>query len=374
MALTAEQIAKQAGVSVATVSRVLNNSGRVSDDARQAVLEAIRASGAMPRLRGKRTGRRLKERAGAGGVVEIVLVRSMPMEMLEVRSGEYDVGAVGSLTIDRFFAPNSRYANSYYRRLVEGAVEELKRYGLRPHLRITNTLIGQQLAAQINAPAVKGLIILGDYDANTEPFLASVRCPVVALTTWEHQGWPDYVGIRNGRGIRLGFEHLRSLGHSKIGYVAGTQISAVFRERFAAYRKLMAEAGLPYRAEWVAEGSNHIGEMYNQMLPILRLKDRPTAMLCSYDGAALAVHQAAERLGLSIPRQLSVVGFDDDEVGQLCQPPLTTVRVPAQLMGRRAVQLLVLRKEGYEDDRSDGFSVRVMPELVVRHTTAAPEP
>ena len=94
MALTAEQIAKQAGVSVATVSRVLNNSGRVSDEARQAVLEAIRASGAMPRLRGKRTGRRLKERAGAGGVVEIVLVRSMPMEMLEVRSGEYDVGAV----------------------------------------------------------------------------------------------------------------------------------------------------------------------------------------------------------------------------------------------------------------------------------------
>jgi len=373
MALTAEQIARQAGVSVATVSRVLNNSGRVSDEARQAVLEAIRASGAMPRLRGKRAGRRLKDRERTGGVVEIVLVRNMPMEMLEVRSGEYDVGAVGSLTIDRFFAPHNRYANSYYRRLVEGAVDELKRYGLRPQLRITNTLDRPQLLAQINAPAVKGLLVLGDFEPHTEGFLQAVRCPVVSLITWEHQGWPDYVGIRNGRGIRLGFEHLRTLGHTKIGYVAGTQISAVFRERFAAYRKLMAEAGLAYRADWVAEGSNHIGEMYNQTLPILKLRDRPTAMLCSYDGAALAVHQAAERLGMSIPRQLSVVGFDDDEIGQLCQPPLTTVRVPAQLMGRRAVQLLVLRKEGYEGDRSDGFSIRVMPELIVRHTTARPE-
>ena len=89
------------------------------------------------------------------------------------------------------------------------------------------------------------------------------------------------------------------------------------------------------------------------------------------DGAAVAVKRAADRLGLSIPRDLSVVGFDDEEIAQLFSPALTTVRVPTQLMGRQAVQLMMLRQRR-AIERGEGCGLRVTPSLIVRESTSVP--
>lgn len=377
MRCTAEDIAKQVGYSIATVSRVLNNSAAVSAEARSAVLDAIKKSGAVPRVLGRRSRRRKMspaEKKQTSGLVEILVVRRFPMELVEAgEGGAFTIGPIGSLTVDRLFSPANRFANSYYRHIVDGAVDELKRFGHRAVLQATDSLSGASLLNEVNDATNNGLLLLGDYGDDVKPFLAKCRCPVVSLITWEHAGWPDYVGIDNLQGIGMAFDHLRSLGHTKIGYVAGSLQSGVMRQRHTAYRFKLAEAGLPQRPQFVHEGSNHIGTIQAGVEQMLTLPDRPTAILCCYDGATLGVQAAARKLGLSIPHDLSVVGFDDEDIGQLFTPPLTTVRVPTHEMGRRAVQLLMMRSQYYAGDRSEGCSVRVMPSLVVRESTAAPK-
>lgn len=377
MRCTVENIAKQIGYSVATVSRVLNNSAAVSPQARSAVLEAIQKSGGVPRVLGRRNRRRqpvvAEPKATASSLVEILVIRRGPMELVEARAdGAFQIGPLGSLTVDRLFSPANRFANSFYRHIVDGAVDELRRFNRRAVLQAADSLVGQRLLNEINDASNTGLILIGDYGDDVEPFLAKCRCPVVSLVTWDHAGWPDYVGIDNLQGISQAFDHLRALGHTRIGYIAGTPHSAVFRQRHAAYRFKLAEAGLPWRAEHVAEGSNSIGVIEAQVEVMLRQSDHPTAVMCSYDGAALAVHRAAGRLGISVPHQLSVVGFDDEEIAQLFTPPLTTVRVPTHEMGRRAVQMLLMRPEHHTNDRGEGCSLRVMPSLIVRESTAVP--
>src|SRR5690606_18264238 len=105
---------------------------------------------------------------------------------------------------------------------------------------------------------------------------------------------------------------------------------------------------------------------------VLQQPDRPTAMMCCYDGAAVAVCRAADQLGLAVPQDLSVCGFDDEDIAELVSPPLTTVRVPTHEMGRRAVQLLMMRRDAYGAQQEDGCTVRVTPQLIVRASTAVP--
>ena len=373
MKLTGEAIAKQAGCSVSTVSRVLNNSASVSLKTRQAVLEAMRASGSVPKVLGRRAKRQQQAASvPASGMVEILMVRRSAMEALVVENGKLLVGPIGSLTLDRFFSPEGRYANSYFRHIVDGAIDELNRFKHRGVLNVTPALDHPQLLDNVNAPSNRGLLLLGDYGDDVQAFVEQCRCPVVTLMTWDHAGAPDYVGIDNVRGISLAFDHLYQLGHRKIGYVAGSNQSAVFRERLLAYRMKLAGCDLPYRADWVVDGTSYIGTIEAGVQAILHQEDRPTAFLCCYDGAAVAVKHAGERVGLKVPKDLSVVGFDDEDIVELFDPPLTTVHVPTHEMGRRAVQLLMMRQQAYGGATADGCHVRVTPTLKVRESTAKP--
>lgn len=372
---TGEAIAKKAGCSISTVSRVLNNSASVSPNTRQAVLEAVRSCGSVPKVLGRRARRKkVADNAATpvSGMVEILMVRRSPMETVTVEGDRILVGSVGSLPLDRFFSPEGRYNNSFYRRIVDGAVDELNRFKHRGVLNVAPSLADPQLLANVNADANRGLILLGDYGDDIHAFLRKVRCPVVSLVTWPHTAWPDYVGIDNVAGISTVFDHLFEAGHRKIGYVAGNEASGVFRERLVAFQMKMAAAGLPFRSDWVVTGTSHIGLMEPDIVRVLQQPDRPTAMMCCYDGAAVAVCRAAARLGLAVPQDLSVCGFDDEDIAELVSPPLTTVRVPTHEMGRRAVQLLMMRREAYGAAREDACTVRVRPQLVVRASTAAP--
>jgi DNA-binding LacI/PurR family transcriptional regulator len=373
MRLTGESIAKQVGCSVSTVSRVLNNSASVSLKTRQAVLEAMRASGSVPKVLGRR-GRRAAEVPSrqASGMVEILMVRRSAMEDIGIVDDKVVVGAIGSLPVSGFFAPQYRYANSFYRHIVDGAVDELQRFKHRSVLNITDTLAAPQLISEVNAETNRGLILMGDFGDDVHGFLQKVTRPVVSLMSWPHAGWPDYVGIDNALGISLAFDHLYDLGHRRIGYVACHNGAMVFRERLATYKTKLSEKGLPFRPEIVCSGSSYLTTMEAQALEMLSRPDRPSAVLCGYDGAAVAVGRAAGRLGLSVPGDLSVVGFDDEDIGQLFTVPLTTVRVPCHEMGRRAVQLLMMRRQAYAGDRDDGCSIRVTPTLKVRESTAPP--
>ncbi len=346
--MTAEQIAKKVGVSNATVSRVLNNSQYVSPEAREAVLAAIRDTGGVaPKL----LGRRSKPVAVGNDYVEVLVYNRFPSNSPNRPSNQ------GSW-------PTSR--------LIEGLCNETRTIGLRSVVQVTTDLRDRALIESINNPANKGLFISGIYTEEVHSLLEKARCPVVSFMTWDHNGWPDYVGIDNLTGIGLGFKHLRELGHSRIGYVAGElRYSHVFHTRLAAYKMNMVDAGLTWRPEWISEGSCELGPMEAGILQMLKSPDRPTAILCAFDGAALAVRRAADKLGLRIPADLSVVGFDDDEIGRLFSPPLTTIRVPVELMGTHAVHLMAMRQQR-PIKPGEGVTLRVTPTLIVRESTAGP--
>lgn len=374
MLFTAEQIAQKVGLSNATVSRVLNRSPRVSEAARKAVLEVIREQGEMPRLLGRRAKRGTRQTGSprkAMGLVEILMVRDSALALVEARDRAVEVGPTGSLSIEQFFSARGKLASGYYRGIVDGATAALKEYGYRAVLQATRTLEPRHLLTEINDPTNRGLLILGDWSDETLSFLQKCQCPVVSFMAQPQAGWPDFVGVNHVLGIRAAFEHLRSLGHSKIGYIAGHTGRSQMRERLAAYRMMLADAGLPVHPEWIAEGTSAIDQIQVDMERILALQDRPTGIICGcFDAAAVAVYRAARLLGLSVPADLSVVGFEDHEVATIMDPPLTTVRVPTQQMGRQAVQLLMMRIERGGNGPGESWHLTTTPTLIKRQSTA----
>lgn len=372
MKLTAREIAKQVGVSNATVSRVLHKSPNVSAAAREAVMSVVRENGQMPHLLAPRVNPRRRKDGQLPGLVRILQVSRFPIPRLAEPAEASSPGPHGRLPGSMFFSQSARLATSYSRHIIDGILEELRHVNLRGVVQVTERLRSSHLLREINDESNLGVVLLGVYGDDVPLFLEKCRRPVVTLMSWDHDGQPDHVGIDNLRGIRLGFDHLVALGHRRIGYVAGElPTSAVFRERLMAYRTLLLQHNFPFRPEWVLEGSCAIDQIERAAAVLLRPPERPTAMLCCFDGAALAVQRAAASLGLRVPRDLSVVGFDDEDIAQLFTPPLTTVRVPTMLMGQMAVQLMMMRMNR-PSRMSEGCSVRVTPTLVVRQSTAAP--
>lgn len=371
MKLTAREIAKRVGMSNATVSRVLHKSPNVSAATREAVMAVVRENGQMPHLLAPRVSRRSKE-GQLPGMVRILQVSRYSIPRLAEPAEAPSPGPHGHLPGSMFFSQPARLATSFPRHIIDGILEELRHVNLRGVVQLTESLRSSHLLREINDESNLGVLLLGVYGDDVQPFLEKCRRPVVTLMTWDHDGRPDYVGIDNVRGIRLGFEHLFALGHRRIGYVAGElPVSVVFQERLMAYRMLLMQKDMPYRPEWVVKGSCEIDRIERDVAALLRAPDCPTAMLCCFDGAALAVRRAAGSLGLQVPQQLSVVGFDDEDIAQLFIPPLTTVRVPTVLMGQMAVQMMMMRMNR-PSRMGEGCSVRVTPTLVVRQSTAAP--
>lgn len=371
MAATVAEIGRLAGCSIATVSRVLNNSGSVSPETRESILKAMRETQYRSKSavrRGRSTGRN----GGSGqGVVEVIQHRHSPVESLSLDHGELEVGPTVELYEGSSVPRSWHLGNAFHRRIVDGVVEELSRWGWRAQLQINTDLLDPQLVAEMNGPEHGGILLIGEYSADLPKFVDQCLHPLV-LVDLVHDGPADVVTIDNLVGISAAFEHLRSLGHERIGFVGKRDDVVAFAERFTAYKLRMIEAGLAVRTEWVYEGPDHIEATAGAVRAILERPERPTALVCSNDCYALGVVRAANSLGLSIPERLSVVGFDDVEFASLVTPPLTTVRVPLREMGRQAVRELMGQVQVGVSPRHRGCHVRLLPDLVVRRSTAAP--
>lgn len=172
----------------------------------------------------------------------------------------------------------------------------------------------------------------------------------------------------NAGGVRLAMEHLVSLGHTRIAHVSGVPNQTDAIERSDAYRAFMLESGLPLREDYIISGNfrPEAGDEAAQRL--LTLPEPPTAVFCANDGMAFGMIQAAAQLGLRVPEDLSVVGFDDHYLSAVYQPPLTTVRQPLDEMGAAALRAVVGLASGHGAVPHGPFSTN----LVIRSTTARP--
>jgi len=171
----------------------------------------------------------------------------------------------------------------------------------------------------------------------------------------------------NDMGIVLAVEHLIGLGHRKIAHLAGTmgQTSSIIRRD--AFFSVMARHGLEVPDQYVLEPGYFKDKAYVYALALLRRPDRPTALCCANDDIALGAMQAAKELGIGIPDELSIVGYDDTVIGRFNDPSLTSIRQPTADMGRMAVNLLLQQINGGQpgEVRTHFLS----PEIMVRNSS-----
>ncbi|MHC5258908.1 LacI family DNA-binding transcriptional regulator [Streptomyces sp. UC4497] len=325
------QVAKKVGVSEATVSRVLNNKPGVSEATRQSVLTALDVLGyeRPTQLRG--------ERARLVGLVLPELQNPIFPAFAEVIGG-----ALAQQGLTPVLCTQTK-----------GGVSEADYVEL---------LLQQQVSGVVFAG---GLFAQGDAEHGHYQRLAERQVPVVLVNAAiERLGFPC-VACDDAVAVEQAWRHLSSLGHERIGLVLGPEDHMPSQRKLAAARAMEGKlpAAAVERAMFSLEGGHAAAT---------RLISRGiTGIICASDPLALGAVRAARRAGLSVPRDVSVVGYDDSAFMNCTEPPLTTVRQPIESMGRAAVEMLVAQIQGGSVPPGE---LLFEPELVVRGSTAPPAP
>lgn len=332
-------VAKAAGVSTATVSRAISAPEKVSPRTRQAVQAAIRATGYTINL----AARNLR-RQETGGIAVLV--------------------------------PN--LANPFFARILSGIAEIMSQAGT--NVLIADTAPGindeRRIVEYLGNNRADGLIVLdGALPVTTlrdrgDP---RSRAPMVFACEWIPDLPRPTVRIDNHAAAALAVRHLLGLGHRRIGHVAGPPGNVLTEARRAGTAAALRAAGLDLRPDWLLEGDFSMRSGVAAAERWLRLPDRPTAMFCASDEMAMGFIGALHRAGLSVPGDVSVVGFDDIEFAEYGVPPLTTVHQPRTEIGRAAAELLLARIRARRGEAAEIPQLRELPvELVVRASTAPP--
>lgn len=196
------------------------------------------------------------------------------------------------------------------------------------------------------------------------------RLPLVVIDPVDMPG-PDVpsVGATNWAGGLAATQHLLGLGHTRIAMIGGPSSYLCSRARIDGYRAALEQAGAPVDPALIRYGDFHHEGGYREAQALLALEDRPTAIFAGSDEQALGTIEAARVAGLAVPRDLSVVGFDDLPVARWSSPSLTTVRQPLADMGRVAGRML---KQLIEDVPLESERVELATRLVARASTAPP--
>lgn len=177
-----------------------------------------------------------------------------------------------------------------------------------------------------------------------------------------------YVDADNAQGARLAVEHLAGLGHRRIAHLAGSSRSSNFVDRADAYRAALEDRGIPFDPSLVLPVD--LSTDYRTVLPrLLALPEPPTALFCHSDGCAVRAIHAAAAMGVRVPDDLSLVGFDDCVLAAAVFPALTTIRQPLQEMGQQVASTLIDLIQGVPAEER---RITVPVALVVRGTTAPP--
>lgn len=332
---TLSDIARRAGVSTATASRVLNGSGRASAEAKAAIFAAASELGY------RRADVIDTPVAHPEELVEVVWHWHTPYDTVSIgATGAVDVGA--TVAVDPGAGNSARFGHSFFQDILNGILGELSRRGRTAAVRMCHDLLDARFLADLNGPGHIGAILFGEYPADAARFADGCRVPLI-LADQDVDVGADVVAIDNVSGVLAVVDHLAALGHRRIGFVGGTADNPSFRRRRRAWTWRMLERGLPVRVEWTAECQGEIAAAEAAARAILAPARRPTAIVCANDNFALAVYRAASALGLAIPGDLSITGFDDIDLAALLSPPLTTVAVPAVQIGRIAVRQLLSR-------------------------------
>lgn len=328
--VTIRDVAKYAGVGVGTVSRVLNDSPAVSEATRSKVLSAIDALDYSPNP--------MARRLSLGKTLTIAVIAPF-----------FTRPAV----VERLRGVESVLADSEYDLIVFNVETSSRR-----------DLYFRDVPRR---DRVDGLLVISlmprEKDAER---LMKAGAPVVLVDAFHTEF--SRVVIDDVAGGRRATEHLLSLGHRKIGFVSDYEDRSFSftanRDRFTGYREALEAAGMPQRAEYHAYGTHSRASAYEEAHKLLALADRPTAIFATSDTLAIGVLEAAHSMNLSVPEELSVIGYDDIEIAEYLN--LTTIRQSLFESGVCGCELLL---EAVDSPPALPQSVTLPTELVTRGTT-----
>ncbi len=338
---TIKDVAREAGVSIATVSYVLNNKpNAVSEETRAEVWKAVKRIGYTPNV----TARNL---------------RSSQSRLIGYAWHQVPDDQVNPV-LDQFtyflanFAEEAGYHILTFTQSPENPLpvyEDLSRSGRVDAFVISGTNWGDKR--------------IGFLQENDIPFVSFGRAD---------PGWDfDWVDVDGASGTRQSVDYLVSLGHRRIAFAGWDEGSLSGTHRLAGYTEGLAAAGLPLTPQWVFRGENNEVSGSAALARYLSLpaKEQPTAIVAVSDLVAIGIKDEAERLGLEIGRDLSLIGFDDSPMLQYLRPPLTTIRQPVKQIAKIIVKILEeqLMKPGQS---RDFIHELVQPKLIVRETCGAP--
>lgn len=328
---TSWDVAREAGVSQATVSRVLNEDPRVADNTRARVLEVVRRLNYTPNAIARGL---VSRRTTLVGVVVSDIVNPFYPQLLEAIAARLDERGLKMVLFNAHGREEEVYAKLLLEQRVDGII-------------FTATVRGSTMVRQ----------------------LVDSGLPLVLTNRHDESVTADMAVGDNEAGAAAAAAHLCELGHSRIAAITGDPAASTSHERLNGFCRALADRGCPLDDDLVVRADFQAGRAYEATLELLARPDRPTAIFALNDLMAFGALNAAAHAGIEVPKQLSVVGFDDVWMAGWESFDLTTVHQPLAEMARSSVDLLTERLEDPER------SVRklVFPStLVVRKTTAPP--
>jgi DNA-binding LacI/PurR family transcriptional regulator len=328
--LTLAEIARLAGVSAPTVSKVVNGRAEVAAETRAHVQKVLREHGY----------RRRKRETKSAPLLELVFHELAGIYPIEIINGVERVADQHQLAV---------------------VVSESQGRQTPPREWIERVLL--------RCPT--GVIpVFSDLSADQQARLSDRGIPFVVL---DPNGVPDdqvpSVGSTNWHGGLSATRHLLELGHRRIAVITGPRWALCSRARLDGYRAALESAGVPVDPALIREGEFEIADGLKHTAKLLRHPDPPTAIFALNDGMAIGVYHAASQAGLRIPDDLSVVGFDNYSLDEWLVPPLTTVHQPLREMGAAAAQMVLDLAEGRA---LSSHRRELATELVVRASTRPP--
>ena len=335
--ISSVEIAKLAGVSRSTVSRVINNYSNVPPETREKVMKVIREHHYVPNLSAQVL-------AGKG-------TRTIGLFMIETEQVSRDilsnmmlVSIIENASINGYYVLTSIIRDTADRDIIRGVKDIF--YQRR----------------------IDGGIFIGA--ANEEPFIEELIAEgyIVGVVDQRLPGRSEanrvVVNFDNDYGMMLAVKYLRSLNHTEIGVVAGDMKRSSGETKLEGFKEAMRHNGLRWNEEWIIPGGFHESDGYEAMRSFMRSGKRlPTAIVMANDSVAFGAIRALREHGVEIPKDVSIVGFDDHELSSRFQPPLTTIKVDFGAMMKELTEAVI----GHiEDDEAEAFEYTVRSELVVR--------
>ncbi|MEV4479141.1 LacI family DNA-binding transcriptional regulator [Micromonospora coxensis] len=330
--VTIAMIARLAGVSVPTVSRVLNGRSDVAPQTRERVEDLLSRHGYRRRPPSRRT---------SSALIDLVFNDLDSPWAVEIIRGVEDVahsGGAGTVVsaIHRRTSSAKQWLDNMRTRSTEGVI-------------FVTSMVEPPLQAELRRLRLPVVIV--------DPAgVAPQDAPTIGATNWE--------------GSLRANQYLLGLGHRRIGFIAGPPQLMCSRARMDGYRAALEAAGIAIDDALIRPGNFYHEAGYTAGTHLLALADPPTAIFASSDQMALGVYEAVRKRGLRVPDDVSVVGFDDLPEVRWCSPPLTTIRQPLAEMGMLAARTVLRLAQG---EKIESPRVELATELVIRDSAAPPK-